>query len=129
MLRTASLSLILYLLMSTAAAAQTAVPGSRLGWDQPATSLTEASTMIYEAGFDTAAPVALTGVTCAGTASPYSCAATWPQLTPTQHTVQIRAVRLEGTTRLVSPLSAVFNFAFVAVPEAPRNIRIVAPGD
>lgn len=104
--------------------AQTATPASRLVWDQPAGTLAEASGYTYEATWDGAPVVPLAGVTCAGTASPFVCAAAFPALTPTTHTVQVAARNAAGA----SPLSAVFSFTFVALPQAPRNLRITVGG-
>lgn len=122
--RSILLGLVGLFALAASATAQTAVPNSQLAWDQPAGTLADASSMTYEATFDGAAFGALTSVVCSGIASPYVCRAAWPQLTPATHTVQIRAVRVDGTNRYASPLSAVFNFTFVALPEAPRNLRI-----
>lgn len=110
-------------LASVAQAQGTATPTSRLAWDQAAGSLAEASGYAYEGVFDgNPAPVVLTGVSCGGATSPYQCAASFPALTPGPHTVQAAARSAAGA----SPLSAVFNFSFVALPSAPANLRIVS---
>ena len=116
---------MLLALASGAAAQGTATPTSRLAWDQIAGSLAEASGYAYEGVYDgNPAPVVMTGVTCAGAASPYQCAGSFPALTPGPHTVAVQARNAAGP----SPLSAVFNFAFVALPSAPQNLRIVSSG-
>ena len=98
-------------------------PTSKLAWDQPAGTLAEASAMAYDAFFDGAvAPSTLTGVVCTGAASPFVCSAPFPALTPAAHGVTLAARNAAGS----SPVSAVFNFIFVALPQAPRNLRIVA---
>lgn len=109
------------LTLASQAAAQTATPTSRLAWDQTAGSLAEASGYTYEGVYDGAAAVPVTAVTCAGTTSPYQCAGSFPALTPGAHTVALQARNAAGA----SPLSAVFNFAFVPLPSAPQNLRIV----
>lgn len=123
-----ALSLLLVLLASSAEA-QTAIPGSSLGWDQAADSAAEAGALLYEAAFDGLAPVALSGVVCTGTVSPFQCAAPLVGLRNGAHMVAVRAVAVVDGTRLESPLSAVFNFLWVAVPNAPSNLRIVPPGE
>ena len=94
---------------------------SRLAWDQPAGTLAEASGYNYEASWDGAAAVAVAGVTCAGASSPFVCAGTFPALTPAGHTVRLQARNAAGA----SPLSASFAFTFVALPQAPQNLRIL----
>lgn len=117
------LSLVLWLPASSQA--QTATPASRLAWDQVAPSLAEASSYLYEATYDGGALVVLSGVTCTGAASPFVCSAGFPATFPSgAHMVQVRTVDIEGTTRLESPLSAVFNFMFLGLPSAPTNLRI-----
>lgn len=117
------LSLVLWLPASSQA--QTATPASRLAWDQVAPSLAEASSYVYEATYDGGALVVLTGVVCTGAASPFVCSAGFPATFPSgAHMVQVRTVDIEGSTRLESPLSAVFNFIFLGLPSAPTNLRI-----
>lgn len=117
------LSLALWLPASSQA--QTATQASRLAWDQVAPSLAEASSYLYEATYDGSALVVLTGVTCTGAASPFTCSAGFPATFPSgAHMVQVRTVDIEGSTRLESPLSAVFNFIFLGLPSAPTNLRI-----
>lgn len=114
-------------LPASSADAQVATEGTRLGWDQVAATVAEANSLIYEATFDGQAFVALTGVTCTGAASPFQCAAALPALANGAHMVQARAVAIAGSGRAESPLSAVFNFVFLRLPDAPTNLRIV-PG-
>jgi hypothetical protein len=53
------------------------------------------------------------------------CSAGFPATFPSgAHMVQVRTVDIEGSTRLESPLSAVFNFIFLGLPSAPTNLRI-----
>ena len=94
---------------------------SRLAWDQPAGTLAEASSYTYEASWDNAVVVPVSGVTCSGTLSPFVCAGSFPALTPSGHTVRLQARNAAGA----SPLSASFSFTFVALPTAPQNLRIL----
>lgn len=112
------------LLLASSAQAQTATPTSRLAWDQTAATLAEASGLAYEASFDGSAITALSGVTCAGAASPFVCSAPLPaNLSAGAHAVAAQARNAVGA----SPLSATFNFTFISSPPAaPSNLRIVA---
>lgn len=113
------------LLLASSAQAQTATPTSRLAWDQTATTLAEASSLAYEASFDGAAIAALSGVTCAGAASPFVCSAPLPALAAGAHAVAVQARNAVGA----GPLSAAFNFTFIsAPPAAPSNLRIIPGG-
>lgn len=96
-------------------------PSSRLGWDQPATTLAEASGYTYKYYANTATTgINFTGVTCVGTTAPFNCSAPFPAFTPGSHTIQITASNVAGE----SAKSAVFSFTFVVVPGIPVNIRI-----
>lgn len=122
------LPLWLVLSLPASSAAQTANPSSRLAWDQVAATLTDATGYLYEATFDGGAVLPLSGVTCTGAASPFTCSVGFPLTFPSgAHMVQVRTVAFDGPTRLESPLSAVFNFMFLGLPQAPSNLRIV-PG-
>ncbi len=106
------------------AEAQVATSTSRLAWDQVAETLAEASSYTYRASFDGGGLVTLTGVACAGAASPFICSATFPTLSHAAHSVAMVAVNAAG----VSPLSASFSFFMsVQLPSAPQNLRIL-PG-
>lgn len=114
------------LLLASSAQAQTATPTSRLAWDQTAATLAEASSLAYEATFDGAPIAALSGVTCAGAASPFVCSAPLPALAAGAHAVAVQARNAVGP----SPLSAAFNFTFISSPPAaPSNLRIVPGGE
>ena len=107
--------------------AQVATPGSRLAWDQDAPSLAEAQGQTYEASWDGAVAVPLTGVTCTGTASPYACSGALPPLTVGTHTVTLRARNATGTGPTSDALA--FSYSPFALPSAPRNLRIfLTPG-
>lgn len=123
------LSLAILFGVASISEAQVATPGSRLAWDQAASSLGQAQNYIYEAFWDGGSAVPMTGVACSGDTSPFTCSAEFIALTPGSHVVRIRAVDTASVpgTRLESPLSAVFNFTLVALPATPTNVRII-PG-
>lgn len=104
--------------------AEAQTPVFRLAWDQVASTAAEATSYVYEASLDGAPLAVLSGVTCAGTASPFVCSVALPPLASTAHTIAIRAVQMVGGQRLESPLSPLFGFSF-ALPSAPQNLRIL----
>lgn len=98
-----------------------AAPGKKLAWDQAASSLAEAQAYTYKYYPDGATTgIALSGVTCAGTASPFVCDVAYPAFTPGSHTLTITASNAAGE----SVPSASFAFSFVVIPSSPTNIRI-----
>lgn len=120
-----ALAALSFAALSAVAYAQPAASStSRLVWDQAAPALVDVTGYIYEAAYDDGVYETVTGVTCAGTTSPFVCAGAIKALTPTTHTVRVRAVQVIGTTRLESPASNVLSFRFVPVPTAPAALRI-----
>lgn len=103
------------------ASAQNVVVGDKLTWDQDAPTLLAANGFTYKIKVDTAAPVALSGVSCVGTVAPFVCSVPFPAFAPgVQHS-------LTGTASdngVESLPSTPFAFMFVVVPVAPRNMRI-----
>lgn len=109
------------LLFSASAQAQTGTPTSRLAWDQGAPDLATAQAYAYTYYADGATTgTALTGVTCTGTAAPFTCSAAFPAFTPGNHTLTLTAKNVAGEGPKSSPLS----FVFVVLPSAPQNVRI-----
>jgi hypothetical protein len=101
---------------------------SRLAWDQAASDVGEAIGYIYEASYDGGAWERIPNVNCGNASSPFTCAGDFPPLTPATHTVRLRTVTVINTVRAESVPSEPFTFRFVALPSAPRNLRIV-PGE
>jgi|SRR5581483_4152810 len=101
--------------------AQTGTPSSKLIWDQTAPDLATAQAYTYTSYPDgSATGTGLSGVTCSGTTSPFTCQVTYPAFTPGAHTLQLTAKNAAGE----SPKSAAFSFTFVVLPAAPVNLRI-----
>lgn len=120
-------SAALVLLASSANAQPSAGSASRLTWDIPAANVGEAIGYIYEASYDDGAWERINNVNCGNPTSPFTCAGDIKPLTPTTHTVRIRAVALVNTARVEGPASEPLTFRFVAVPSAPVNLRITQP--
>lgn len=98
-----------------------ATPTSRLGWDQAAPSLSDAQGFTYKAYVDTSATgIPLTGVTCAGVASPFQCSGAIPTLSAGVHAIQITA----STGGQESLKSNTLSFVFRALA-APVNLRLI----
>lgn len=97
-------------------------PTSILGFDQPAPDLVSAQGYTYKYYPDSSSTAAaLTGVTCAGTASPFQCQSAFPTFAQGNHTLTISATNVAGE----SPKSDPFAFAFVSSPpQKPSNIHI-----
>lgn len=98
-----------------------AIPGQKFEWGQPAPTLADASGYTYKYYPDGATTgVTFTGVTCAGSAAPFTCEVLIPAFTPGNHSITITASNVAGE----SPKSAPFAFTFVVTPAAPVSIRI-----
>src|SRR5688572_3142205 len=95
-------------LVPSVAFAQTPVAGTeKIGWDQVAASLPAASAFVYTLYIDNT-PTTLASVTCAGTASPFACAAPLPAMTPARHDLQLTAAEVVNGTQLESLRSTTF---------------------
>ncbi len=82
---------------SGGASAGTITGTERIGWDQQAPSASELATYRYEMYVD-GAPVNLTAVSCAATASAagFACSANLPPLTPGSHTLELATIVNNG---------------------------------
>jgi hypothetical protein len=113
------LSLFLYNI--PCAHAQQASPNSTIQWDQPAPTLADAQAYTYKYYADgSTTGVVFNGVTCNGTASPFTCTVLFPAFTPGNHTIRLTAQNIAGESTPSSP----FGFTFVVTPSSPNNIRI-----
>lgn len=109
-------------LLAIPATAQTATPTAKLGWDQAASSLQEATSYTYRYYADgSATGVVLPSVICVGVSSPFVCQAPFPAFTPTDHTLTVSASNAAGESLPSVPLP----FKFVVVPSQPQNPRII----
>lgn len=116
------IALVLLSIASISNAQSNALPTSKLGWDQPAPTLQDASAYTYKyyADGSSGGGVILLGVTCTGPASPYSCEVAFPAFTPGDHTLQVTASNLAGESAKSNTLS----FKFIVVPAAPQTLKI-----
>ena len=122
--------------VATGAFAQTpVVPGDRLGWTQPAASVTEATGYTYLIKIDTNAVLIVTNPVCnpvvpQTTPPAFDCAVTFPAATPGPHQLTMAArktVTVDGKpVNLDSPFSSpALSFSLEFVPGTPVNIRRV----
>lgn len=109
------------LLFVGVANAQTAVNTSKIAWTQEAPTLADAQGYTYRYYPDGAPGVALSGVTCSGEGSPFSCQVAFPAFTPGNHALTMTAANLAGESVQSAPL----NFVFVVTPATPTGLRIV----
>lgn len=117
-----SFLIIAFVALATVASAQTGASStSNLQWDQDAPSLAEAQGYTYKAYPDgLQSNFVLTGVNCAGTASPFICTVPFPAFTPGNHTLHITASNADAESLPSNDLA----FRFIVVPAAPRSLRI-----
>lgn len=108
--------------LSAAASAQTATPSSHLAFDEAGQAVTVAQGASYTASVDSAAGIALTGVTCvAGTpSSTATCTANFPAMTPGTHTVTVTQTISGASSSPSVPLSV--TFVIVVTPTNPRVV-------
>ena len=121
-MRTRLLILGLALALPTLLFAQTSTPASRIAWDQAAADLATAQALTYRYYPDGAATgTVFSGVTCSGTASPFTCSVAFPAFSPGPHSLTLSAANAAGE----SAKSAAVSFTFVVIPAVPANPRIV----
>lgn len=113
--------LVLLALGASLQAQGTAVAGQKFAWDQPAPTLSDAQGYTYRYYADGATTgVAFTGVTCSGTASPFTCEVPIPAFTPGSHSVTVTGTNIAGEAPKCPPLT----FSFVVTPGVATNLRI-----
>lgn len=94
---------------------------SKFAWTQGAPTLADAQSYEYRVYNDGAVNGSvLSGVTCTGTVSPFSCEAPIPAYTPGNHTATLTAKNLAGESAKSDPLG----FNFVVTPSKPGNFGI-----
>lgn len=116
-----------FLLIASAVFAQTpAAPTDRFAWDIPDAAAV-AQGYRWELEIDGATTPVVLVTTCTG--APTACTAPIPALTPSQHSVRLRAVDAPaGATAIVGPWSDLFTFRMRATPGRATNITI-RPGE
>ncbi len=114
-------------LLSVVSALAQATPTSRLGWLQNASSLAEAQAYTYRYYPDNITTgTVLASVVCTGTASPFSCSASFPTFTNGNHRITLTAANAGGESLGSIPL----DFSFVGTvtrPTAPTGLFIINP--
>ena len=124
-MRTLGMTLMCLLVASLAQAQTQAVGTETLVWDQAGTTAAAVQAFTYDVQDGSAAPVALTGVTCSGASSPFVCQTRLPALTTGLHAVSVRARTVINGTPLVGSFSAPLSLLIVAVPAVPQNVRLL----
>ena len=103
-------------------AAPNVVPGDSFAWNETALTLAEAQGYVYKYYLDGAVTGSVfSGVTCSGTASPFTCQALTPQFANGTHSITLTAASASGE----SPQSTPFGFVFGNPPSNPNNIRVI----
>jgi hypothetical protein len=98
----ASVIACVVLLCSGSTALAQSPTGPRLAWDQDAPDLATAQRYQYMIAIDGGTPQGLTDVTCAGAASPFTCAVPLPALAPDVHSLTIATAALVNGVLLTS---------------------------
>lgn len=124
-LRTLILFVGLAWLPGVAFAQTPALPTDRLGWDQAAPSLATAQAYEYGIYVDGLARAVVTGVTCAGAASPFPCVGNLPAMTPGTHSLELTAAEAGFVAATESLHSTPLPIRLVVAPAVPINTRIV----
>lgn len=97
-------------------------PNDSFAWNQDATNLSTAQGFVYKYYLDGAVTGSVwAGVTCAGTATPFTCQAKTPTFAQGQHSLTITAANTTGE----SGQSVPFVFVYGNPPNIPNNIRII----
>jgi hypothetical protein len=101
----------------------------RLGWTQ-AMSAAEQPSITFAAFVDGVRVTTALAATCTVTATPdtYDCVASYPAMTPGPHTIELIAIRTEGTLVVESGRSAPFSIRLVVGPAVPGNLHNVRGG-
>lgn len=124
------LTVVLLLIALTAHAQVTPVAigaGTRLSWDQNATTLAEAQGLMYRLYKDNVQVGPLVGVVCAApvplVAGSFACSVAFPagDVVGVQHALIVTAALPDGT--LESPPSNTFTYVLRVVPVSPRNLK------
>ena len=125
------LALVVSLLVCLPAYAQTPIPiiGTELiAWDQRAPDLASAQAYSYSPLIDTATPpatlVPFAGVTCVGTASPFTCRVRLPALTTGVHQLRVVTYMTVGSSVLQAAPSAAVGVLMTAAPLAAERVRL-----
>lgn len=117
--------LLTMLLMPIELFAQAAAPTDKFEFNMEAPSLAAANGYRYDVEMDTVVLPTPLVVTCTGAASPFTCRAPIPAITPSQHVARIRAVDAPvGGTVLIGSWSDLLTFSMRATPAKPGGVRI-----
>lgn len=116
-------ALLLSSLFSSEARAQ-AIPTSKIAWDQPAASATEAQTLTYRIYVDSSTTGIIVAATCGvgPTASDFTCTASLPTLTQGSHRIAVTAANILAESAQSLPLDFTI---VVSPPSPPKNLRII----
>ena len=120
------LTLCVVLGFAPAVGAQTpTVQADKLGWSQTTTA-SELSLLSFAVFIDGARqPLADVSCVVSSTAGVYDCVAPFPAMTPGAHTIELVAIRTEGTLVVESAKSAPFAIRLVVGPAVPAALKIV----
>lgn len=117
--------LVLLLALPSSVAAQTAPnvgPNDSFAWNQDGTSLATVQAYVYKYYLDGAVTGSVfSGVTCSGTATPFTCQVRSPTFAMGSHSIALTAASAAGESVFSSP----FQFVYGNPPQIPNNIRVI----
>ncbi len=91
-------------------------------WNQAGTNLAEVQAFVYKYYLDGAVTGSVfTGVTCTGTASPFTCQVRTPTFAMGSHSIGLTAASSAGESVQSTP----FSFVYGNPPQIPNNIRVI----
>ncbi len=114
------------LFLSSLAYAQSARPTDKFSWTIDASNSITAQGFRWELELDNVVLTTPLAVTCTGTTTPFTCISPIPPITPSQHSVRIRAVDVTVPDEfLFGDWSDPLQFSMRATPNKPGNLKIV----
>lgn len=119
------LLLVSLLILPNLAEAQSAPnvgPNDSFAWFQDGPTLATVQAYVYKYYLDGAVTGSVfSGVTCTGTATPYSCQVRSPTFAMGAHGITLTAASAAGESAQSTP----FQFVYGNPPQIPNNIRII----
>ncbi len=115
-----------FLSVPTLVCAQSARPTDSFQWDMTGPSLAVVQAYRYDVEMDGVVSTTPLTTTCTGTASPFTCKAPIPPITPSQHVVRVRAADVTIPSEVITgEWSDPLSFSMRATPNKPGPISIV----
>jgi len=122
------LPVILLLVPAPARAQVDTISTDRLGWTQTMTAAEQPAITFALFVDGVRAPLPSATCTASTTAGIFDCSSAYPAMTPGAHTLELIAIRTEGTLTAESDKSAPFAIRLIVGPPPPENLRNIRGG-